>query len=92
MTLPLRIVQANATAAAAPSSAAVSAAAVSAAAVSTTAVATLGGELYAGRMCSGVFLVEEAKGVIGLPDRIGAGGAIVAFKDCSPLKNENIEP
>ena len=87
MTLPLRIVQANATAAAAPSSAA-----VSAAAVPTTAVATLGREPYAGRMCSGVFLVEEAKGVIGLRARIGAGGVIVPFKNCSPLKNENIEP
>ena len=87
MTLPLRIVQANATAAAAPSSAV-----VSAAAVPTTAVATLGRELYAGRMCSGVFLVEEVKGVIVLRDRIRAGGVVVAFKDCSRLKNENIEP
>jgi hypothetical protein len=30
--------------------------------------------------------------VIGLRARIGAGGAIVPFKNCSPLKNENIEP
>jgi hypothetical protein len=34
-----------------------------AAAVPATAVATtLAGELYAGRMCSGVFLVEDIKG------------------------------
>ena len=44
----------------APSSAGVSAAA---AAMPATAVATtLGGELYAGRMCSAVFLVEDIKG------------------------------
>jgi hypothetical protein len=46
--------------------------------------------VYAGRLCSGVFRCEEAKGVIGLRARIC--GAIVAFKNCSPLKNENIEP
>jgi TPP-dependent trihydroxycyclohexane-1,2-dione (THcHDO) dehydratase len=54
-------ITATPTAAAPPgaASAAASAAAAAASAVPATAVPTFGGELYAGRMCSGVFLVED---------------------------------
>jgi hypothetical protein len=48
--------------AASAASAAVSAAAAPSSAVAATAVPTLGGELYSGRMCSGVFLVEDIEG------------------------------
>jgi hypothetical protein len=49
-------------ASAAAAAAAVAAAAASAPRMATAAVSALGGELYAGRMCSGDFLVEDIEG------------------------------